>query len=55
MRVMAIERVGVGVVITFTGGEAVLFHAQFLYSVRYADNNVPLSEGEPEEDSDEHP
>ena len=42
MKVLQTENMSQGVVITFSNGEAVLFHHHFLYEVRHEDGNVAL-------------
>lgn len=51
IRVLGADLVGGGLLIHFSDGLSVLYHSQFLYSVRDDDGNV-LIPNEPEQEND---
>lgn len=42
IRIVSLDRVKENVIVHFSNGLSVLYHAQFLFDVRDADNNIPL-------------
>jgi hypothetical protein len=46
IRVIDVDRFDNGVVVSFSDGQSVLYHAQFLYEVREHDGNRPVREDE---------
>ncbi len=47
-RIIEVDHVEDGVIVTFATGQSVLFHANFLYASRQSDDNIALTQGDPE-------